>query len=146
MSSEESGEAPAGMDIVLPNSTRAEMVLETVSTVTGIVPVLGGPVSNILTGMRGIEDLIGMRQVVLDLAEDIRDVSDSQQASSSVRISRIFLLRHFNVSRANEVSLSVGRTDAYSAPRYLIQANPGTTSNSASCESLRNYNRITCGC
>lgn len=65
--------------IVLPDNTRAERVLDTFSAVTALAPVLGGPISNILSGISGDRRFARVREVLIDLAAQLHDLSDDQQ-------------------------------------------------------------------
>jgi hypothetical protein len=70
---------PQQSAIVLPDTTRQEAILDTVSSVTALVPVLGGPIANILSGLAGDRRFARTRDVLVDLANQVGDLSADQE-------------------------------------------------------------------
>lgn len=58
---------------IVPSMTRGEKVLETISTLTSVVPIVGGVASNILTGLSGDHRFERVRTFLLELADRVRD-------------------------------------------------------------------------
>jgi hypothetical protein len=67
-------------EAILPSMTREEKVLDTVGTVAGLVPVLGGPVSSILLGLSGDRRFERVRACLIDLAEHVGHLDEEQEA------------------------------------------------------------------
>jgi hypothetical protein len=65
---------------LLPAMTREEKVLDTVGTVTSMVPLLGAPVSAILLGLSGDRRFDRVRACLVELAERIGDLDEDQQS------------------------------------------------------------------
>jgi hypothetical protein len=63
---------------ILPSLTRDEKIIETVGTVSALVPVLGGPLSSILLGISGDRRFERVRGVLFDLADRLGDLADEQ--------------------------------------------------------------------
>ena len=61
-------------DNSLPTSTPAETALDATAAVSSIVPWIGGPVSNVLSGMSLGRKLGRVREVLEDLANDLKEV------------------------------------------------------------------------
>jgi hypothetical protein len=60
--------------------TREEKVLDTVGTVAGLVPVLGGPVSSVLLGVSGDRRFERVREYLIALAERVGSIEEEQEA------------------------------------------------------------------
>jgi hypothetical protein len=60
--------------------TREEKVLDTVGTVSGLVPLLGGPVSSILLGLSGDRRFERVRVCLIQLAERVGHLDEEQEA------------------------------------------------------------------
>lgn len=58
---------------ILPVSTREETVLDIASAVSSIVPWVGGPVSNVLSGMSVSRKIDRVREVLITMSEEIRE-------------------------------------------------------------------------
>jgi hypothetical protein len=67
-------------EALLPAMTREEKVLETVGTVAGLVPVLGGPVSSILLGVSGDRRFGRVHACLVELSERIGHLDEEQEA------------------------------------------------------------------
>ena len=57
---------------ILPVSTKKETILDTVASVSSIVPWVGGPVSSVLSGMSISRKMERVNEVLLNMAEGIK--------------------------------------------------------------------------
>jgi hypothetical protein len=76
-------QAPEGdlgsSSIVLSAHERAETIMNTAAIVTSAVPAIGGPISNILSGISSNRRFERVRLSVLELADRLRDLTDAQE-------------------------------------------------------------------
>lgn len=66
-------------DLPLPARTSAETALDVTAAVVGLAPVLGGPVASVLSGLSGDRRFQRVREVVLELAQRVQDLSEEQK-------------------------------------------------------------------
>lgn len=63
----------------LPAATQVERALEVAATVGNLVPVLGGVVASVLSGLAGDRRFERVREVLLELADRVKGVSAEQE-------------------------------------------------------------------
>ncbi len=63
----------------LPSSTYPEAILETIQNISSLVPVLGGPISNIFGGMAADRKFERIREVMVGVAQELSNLN--QQVS-----------------------------------------------------------------
>jgi hypothetical protein len=71
-------EAPEPSAMVLPTFDRNEAILDSVAAVSALVPLLGGPVSNILSGVSSDRRFERMKAVLLKLARKLDEMGVAQ--------------------------------------------------------------------